>query len=66
MQWFLVKFTYTACLNLEVSSSESDLSLDIFASTIFPKSRRAVLDSAGRNCRLSTPCVPVGVLSSRR
>ncbi len=47
-----------------VSISESDLSLDIFASTMFPRSTRAACDSAGRKNRLSAPCVPVVGLSS--
>ena len=55
---------YTACLNLAVSSSESDLSLDIFSSTIFPKLERAACDLVGRKNRLSAPCVPVVGLSS--
>ena len=42
------------------SSSESDLSLDIFVSTIFPRSARAACDLAGKKSKLSTPCVPVG------
>jgi hypothetical protein len=60
MQCLLMKFRYTACLSLVVSSSESDLSLDIFLSTIYPRAARLAWDSAGRKFRLSAPCVPVG------
>ncbi len=61
----LVNLMYTACLNLVVSSSWSDLNLDIFASTICPIAARLACDLAERNCRLSTPCVPVESWSSR-
>jgi hypothetical protein len=60
MQCLLMKFGYTACLNLVVSSSESDLSLVIFLSTICPRVARLACDLAGRKCRLSAPCAPVG------
>ncbi len=62
----LMKFTYTACLNLAVSRSESDISLDIFASTISPEWARLALDSAGRKCKLSIPHVPAGGWHSHR
>jgi hypothetical protein len=42
------------------SSSESDLSLDIFLSTIYPRAARLAWVSAGRKCRLLAPCVTVG------
>ncbi len=66
MRCFLMKFTYTACLNLMVSSSESCWSLDIFLSPIFPRKERLACDSAGRKHRLSAPCGPVGGWHSRR
>jgi hypothetical protein len=47
----------TACLNLVVSSSESDSSLDSFASTIF---LGGAWDSAGRKCRLEVGIVVGG------
>ncbi len=61
-----MKFKYTACLNLEVSISESVLSLDNFLSTIFPRAERLVCGSVGRNCRLSAPCAPVEGWHNRR
>ena len=66
MQCFFAKFKYTACLNLVVSISESVLSRDNFLSTIFPRAERLACDSAGRNCKLSTPCAPVEGWHSRR
>ncbi len=66
MQCLLIKFRYTACLNLVVSSSESDLSLEIFLSTICPRAARLAWDLAGRKCRLSALCVPVRGWHSRR
>jgi hypothetical protein len=66
MQCLLAKFNYTACLNLVVSTSESDLSLDIFLSTICPRADRLACDSAGRNCKLSAPYAPVEGWRSRR
>jgi hypothetical protein len=63
---FFMKFRYTACLNLVVLSLESDLSQDIFLSTICPREARLAWDLAGRKCRLSAPCAPVrGWRSSR-
>ncbi len=62
----LMKFRYTACLDLLVSSLESDLSLDIFLSTTYPRAARLACDSAGRKCRLSAPCAPVGGWRSHR
>ncbi len=56
--WFrFMKFTYTACLKLVVSRSESDSTLDSFASTISPKWARLAWELAGRKCRLSAPPV---------
>ncbi len=66
MQCLLMKFRYTACLNLVVSSSESDLSLGIFLSTICPRAARLACDSAGRKCRLSAPCAPLRGWHSHR
>ncbi len=66
MRCLLAKFKYTACLNLVVSTSESDLSLDIFLSTICPRSDRLACDSAGRNCKHSAPCAPVEGWCSHR
>ncbi len=45
MQCLFMKFRYTVCLNLVVSRSESDLSLDIFLSTIYPRTARLAWDS---------------------
>ena len=56
---------YLAIMN-GAKHSEFDLSLDICASTISPKSTRAACDSAGRKHRLSTPHVPVEGLHNRR
>ena len=61
-----MKFRYAACLNLVVLISESDLSLDVFLSTICPRAERLACDLAGRNCRLSAPCAPVEVWHSCR
>jgi hypothetical protein len=54
----LMKVRYTACLNLVVSISEFDLSLDIFLSTMSPRADKLACDSVERNCKLSTPCAP--------
>ncbi len=59
MRCLLIKFKYIACPNLVVSVPESDLSLEIFLSTICPRADRLAYDSVERNCRLSVPCAPV-------